>query len=69
MNDLLNRIRAVQVSAAEGAVIASSPVHLMENLRKANEAFKARGGCKGCGSVVLAVHYSKCPTLRKSDLY
>ena len=68
MNKLLARIRAAQVQAAEEAVIASMPADLMENMRKAEEAFKARGGCKGCGSQILAVHYGLCPTLA-DDLY
>jgi hypothetical protein len=63
MSDLIERIRAAQVHAAEDAVIASIPTDLRENMRKANEAFKARGGCKGCGSMVLAVHYGNCPAL------
>lgn len=68
MSDLIDRIRAAQVRAAEDAVIASIPADLMENMRKAEEAFKARGGCKGCGSMTLAVHYGACPTLA-DDLY
>ena len=68
MSDLIARLRAAQVQAAEDAVIASIPADLMENMRKANEAFKARGGCKGCGSMTLAVHRGDCPTLA-DDLY
>jgi hypothetical protein len=68
MNDLIRRIRAAQVQAAEDAVIASIPPELAENMRKAEEAFRARGGCKGCGSQVLAVHKGGCPTGR-DDLY
>jgi hypothetical protein len=68
MSDLLARIRAAQVQAAEDAVIASMPADLRENMRKAKEAFKARGGCNGCGSMVLAVHRGDCPTLA-DDLY
>lgn len=68
MNDSINRIRAVQVKAAEEAAIASIPSDLRENMRKAKEAFKASGGCKGCGSQLIAVHYWQCPTLA-NDLY
>jgi hypothetical protein len=68
MSNLIERIRAAQVQAAEDAVIASIPADLMENMRKADEAFKARGGCKGCGSMVLAVHRGGCPALA-DDLY
>jgi hypothetical protein len=66
--DLTRRIRATQVLAAEDAVIASIPPELAENMRKAKDAFRARGGCKGCGSMVLAVHRGGCPTGR-DDLY
>lgn len=69
MSDLLARIRAAQVQAAEEAVIASIPAALMENMRKANEAFEARGGCKGCGSMRIAVHRGNCPTLQEPDFY
>jgi hypothetical protein len=68
MSELLARIRAAQVQAAEDAVIASIPADLMENMRKADDAFKARGGCKGCGSMDLGVHSGNCPTLA-DDLY
>jgi hypothetical protein len=62
------RIRAAQVKAAEDAVIASIPAERRESMRKADEAFKARGGCKGCGSMLIAVHRGGCPTL-SDDLY
>ena len=68
MSELINRIRAAQVQAAEEAVIASIPADMMEIMRKAEESFKARGGCKGCGSMVLAVHRGSCPTLA-NDFY
>lgn len=64
MSELLARIRAAQVQAAEDAVIASIPADLREHMRKAEEAFKARGGCKGCGSQILAVHYGACQVAR-----
>ena len=63
MSDLIEKIRQAQVRAAEDAVIASIPADLMENMRKAQAAFEARGGCKGCGSMTLAVHRGNCPTL------
>lgn len=68
MSDLLARIRAAQVQSAEEAVIANIPTDLYENMRKADEAFRANGGCKGCGSLVIAVHRGGCPTLA-DDLY
>ena len=40
MSDLLERIRAAQVRAAEDAVISSIPADLMENMRKAQAAFE-----------------------------
>lgn len=68
MSDLLARIRAAQVQSAEEAAIANIPTDLYENMRKADEAFKASGGCNGCGSLVIAVHRGSCPTLA-DDLY
>ncbi len=69
MSELIQRIRQAQVRAAEETVIASIPADLRENMRKAEDAFKARGGCKGCGSMLLAVHRGDCPTLREPDFY
>ncbi len=54
--------------AAEDEVIRSIPQKLLDNLRKANEELRAAGGCKGCGSMVLAVHNPRCPELA-NDLY
>ena len=67
MSDLLARIRAAQVQAAEDAVIASLPADLMENLRLANAEFAAKGGCPGCGSKRIAVHTLPCSTYSASD--
>lgn len=67
-DDLLARIRAAQIRAAEDAVIANIPAELRENMRRAEAEFQARGGCKGCGSMVLAVHRGACPTLA-DDIY
>lgn len=67
MTDLA-KIRQAQIDAAEKVVIASIPEWLKENMRKADEAFKARGGCPGCGSQILGVHEGGCPTCR-DDLY
>lgn len=66
--DSSNLIHNVKVQAAEEAVIAGIPADLMEVMRKADEEFKARGGCKGCGSQILAIHYGSCPEL-KNDLF
>lgn len=67
MTDLA-RLLQMQIEAREEEAIASIPDWLKENMRKADEAFKAKGGCPGCGSQVLAVHYGNCPTGR-DDLY
>jgi hypothetical protein len=68
MSDLLRKIEAVRVRAAEDAVISSLPARLVENMRKADAAFKSSGGCPGCGSQVIGVHYGDCPSIR-NDLY
>lgn len=52
----------------ERAVIAKISPALLADLAKAQAAHRARGGCKGCGSLVLAVHEAGCPT-GASDLY
>ena len=67
MNELLKRIHAAQVIAAEDAVVASIPTDLRENLRLANMEFQANGGCRGCGSQRIAVHYAACS--ETDDLY
>lgn len=67
MTDLA-KIRQAQIEAAEDAVIASIPKDLLANLEAANKEFAAKGGCPGCGSKRIAVHYSGCPTGR-DDLY
>ncbi len=68
MSDTIRRIRAAQIRAAEDEVIRSIPQVLLDNLRKANEELRAAGGCKGCGSMVFAVHNPRCPELA-NDLY
>lgn len=69
MTDLLRKIEAARVRAAEDAVIASIPAELLENMRKADAAFKATGGCPGCKSTSIGVHYGACPELAEPDFY
>lgn len=52
----------------ERAAIAKIPPALLADLAKAQAAYRAGGGCKGCGSLVLAVHQAGCPT-SAADLY
>lgn len=68
MSDLLERIRAAQVTAAEDAVIASIPPDMKAMLDNAQARHKANGGCPGCGSMVFAVHRTGCPNLA-GDVY
>lgn len=64
MDDLINRIRQVQMQAAEEAVMSLVP----PELDIAQQAHEARGGCPGCGSMVLAVHKFPC-SATDFDLY
>lgn len=66
MSKLREAAQAV-TTQAENTVIASIPNDLRENMRKAQEAFEKSGGCKGCGSQIIAVHYGDCSVA--SDLY
>lgn len=66
MTDLA-KIRQAQVEAAEDAVIASIPKDLLANLERANKVFAAKGGCPGCGSKRIAVHYLPCSVYSASD--
>ena len=67
MSNLMEQIRMAQVRAAEDVVIASIPADLMENMRRADEAYAAKGGCPGCGSKLIAVHRLPCPVYSASD--
>jgi hypothetical protein len=69
VTDLLRKIEAARVRAAEDAVVASIPAELLENMRRANERFAAAGGCPGCKSTSIGVHYGACPTLDEPDFY
>jgi hypothetical protein len=69
MTDLLRKIEAARVLAAEDAVVASIPAELLENARKANAAFKAKGGCPECKSTSIGIHYGGCAALDEYDFY
>lgn len=68
MSELLAKIRAAQIRAAEEAVISSIPRDLMDIMNKAQAEHEANGGCPGCGSMVLACHSVECPT-NADDIY
>jgi hypothetical protein len=65
---LLRDIERKRMLAAEQAVIDGIPADMMAHLRKAQEKFEAKGGCPGCGSLVLAVHKIPCK-VSENDLY
>lgn len=52
----------------ERAAIDSIPIDVLAHLRKAQAEFEKRGGCPGCGSLVLAVHKIPCK-VAENDLY
>jgi hypothetical protein len=56
MTSSMNDIHNAKVRAAEDAAIAAIPPDLMSFMQKTQAEFAAKGGCKGCGSKLLAVH-------------
>lgn len=64
-NEELERLR---VRAMEDAVIASIPKELRDMMAEAQRKHEAKGGCPGCGHMVLACHYSPC-SVADNDLY
>lgn len=64
---LMDELYIAQRKAGEDAVVASIPADLMENMRRADAAFAANGGCPGCGSKLIAVHRMPCSA--SDDLY
>lgn len=50
-------IERVKIEAAESAVANGIPKWARDNLQRAEAEFRAEGGCKGCGSQILGVHY------------
>lgn len=67
--EILRKIEAARVRAAEEAVVASIPANALENARRANERFKAAGGCPECKSMSIGVHYGGCSALDEYDFY
>jgi hypothetical protein len=67
MTDLA-KLERERMLAAEQAVIASIPKEMMQRLNEADAKFKAEGGCKGCGSTSIGVHYMPC-SVSADDLY
>lgn len=65
MSDLPERMRAAQVRAAEDEAIAGIPADIMARLTIMQAEFKAKGGCPGCGSQILAVHTYPCSEMAK----
>lgn len=59
MSDL-NRINNAKVYAAEEAAIAGIPAWLAKRMDEAQATHEAKGGCPGCGCMVLACHTSSC---------
>jgi hypothetical protein len=66
MIDLATLERA-RMLAAEQAVIDSIPKELRDNMARAQAKFEAEGGCPGCGSKCIGVHYMNCTSA--GDLY
>ena len=66
--DLTQEIRARQIQAAEDAVIASIPQELRDRLRAADAEYALNGGCPGCDSKIIGVHYGDC-TVSHLDCY
>ena len=63
------QIRAAQIRAAEDAVVAGIPADLMDFMRRANEKLEAAGGCAGCRSKLIGVHYMPCAVASEPDCY
>lgn len=61
-------LERARVLAAEEQTIAGIPADLLAFLAVAEARFRAKGGCPGCGSQILAVHDGACPTLA-NDCY
>lgn len=68
LDGLTKKVRVAKARAAEDAAIAGIPPHLKAILDKAQAEHAVKGGCPGCGHMVLAVHYGRCPTL-EGDIY
>ena len=62
-------IERARIDAAEREAIAGIPADLLANMAIATAEFRAKGGCPGCGSQLIAVHRGDCPTLHEPNLY
>ena len=51
----------------ESIAVLGIPPNIMSNLEKARAAHVAKGGCPGCGSLILAAHTGNCYVA--DDLY
>jgi hypothetical protein len=60
----MDDIKRAKARAAEDAAIAGIPADMLTTLAIAQAEFRAKGGCPGCGSKVLAVHYLPCKDRR-----
>lgn len=54
--DEREKLRMARVRAVEDAAIAGIPADILARLAIAQAEFRAKGGCPGCGSQILAVH-------------
>lgn len=57
-----------RIETAENAVVDGIPQWILDNMDRANEKFAAAGGCKGCASKRVAVHFANC-TEGANDFY
>jgi hypothetical protein len=64
----LAKLERARMLAAEQAVIDSIPKKLRDNMERAQAKFEADGGCPGCRSKRIGVHYMPCST-SDGDLY
>lgn len=54
------KVQAAKVNAAEEAAIAGIPKWMSDRMDEAQREHEAKGGCPGCGCMVLACHHSHC---------
>ena len=61
IRDAIDRAPQRSRGPAPWDAIAGIPKGRLDNFNRAKADFKANGGCKGCGSLILAVHAGNCP--------
>ena len=61
IRDAIDRAPQRSRGPAPWDAIAGIPKGRLDNFNRAKADFKAVGGCKGCGSLILAVHAGNCP--------